>query len=138
MNVIASTGVCQRCGQPKLQVEGAIKCIMCEGPQQPSSGLVVTVADPGHDAMRRVLAEQNVFVPKADDSAKPLVSKPQVTSKAPSVQPERTIIAQNVTFESVIKQAIDLLQNLPMPKDIKQFKSVNRAVKTLESILEVK
>lgn len=137
MNYAIGSGVCGKCGQAKVHVEGNPTCLLCDSDNRNKSGLVVTVEDPGEEAMRHLLAEHNVFMPKAGEGSVPPVPA-KVISPVQKVVPQSTPVTQNVTFEHEIKRAIDLLQKLPMPKDIKQFKAINRAVKTLESILEVK
>jgi hypothetical protein len=138
MNYAPTLGVCEKCGQSKIQVEGNVKCVFCPDPDSKGSGLVVTTQDPGDEALNKILLKSGIAAPKPEDISKLEPVKPKVISKVQNVAPQSTNVTQNVTLESGVQRAIEILQSLTMPKDIKQFKAVNKAVKALEAILEVK
>lgn len=114
-------GDCAKCGKAKIDVHGEIRCLSCEAEQNPPSGLVVKVDDPGEEKMRQVLAASGVVIPKA---VKQLESVQQTIK-----------VAVPVSFEERIQQVCEILKTLPMPKDINQFKAINKAIKAVEKIL---
>jgi uncharacterized Zn finger protein (UPF0148 family) len=115
-------GSCKKCGKDKIDVDGEIRCLSCEATPNPPSGLVVKVDDPGEERMRQVLASSGVAIPKAVRSER-VVETIREVSKLP------------LTIEEQVNKVIQILNTLPMPKDIKQFKAINKAVKAVEKIL---
>lgn len=115
----SAAGVCQKHQMVKMFVgadESALEpiCVKCQAENRPKSGLVVTTGDPGEDFFK---------------------GGPAGPQKEPTVV--RTAVAVNsLTLEDVVVKAINDLNSLPMPKDIKQFKAVQKAIKTLESLVE--
>jgi hypothetical protein len=114
-------GNCVKCGKAKIDVHGEIRCLSCEAEHNPPSGLVVKIDDPGEEKMRQVLAASGVVLPK--------------TTKQPEVVTQNTKVAVPVSFEERIQQVCEILKTLPMPKDINQFKAINKAIKAVEKIL---
>lgn len=114
-------GDCAKCGKAKIDVHGEIRCLSCEAEHNPPSGLVVKIDDPGEEKMRQVLAASGVVLPK--------------TTKQLEVAQQTIKAAAPVSFEERIQQACEILKTLPMPKDINQFKAINKAIKAVEKIL---
>jgi hypothetical protein len=121
MEYTYALGTCEHCGSEKLQVEGEVKCIVCQSKDAPTSGLMVTKEDPGEEELNKLLAKCKVHVPPG--------GKPPIPPTAPPIKP----VAQE-SPDSGIAQAIAILKAVPMPKDIKQFKAINKAIKTLENL----
>lgn len=117
MSNYAGLGNCTKCGMEKIAVNEAIKCIRCDMPAKPLSGLVVNTEDPGEDKISHVLAASGVGIPK--------IPKKE--------QKEVAVVKRS--FEEEVKHIADQLRSLPIPRDIKQFKAVNRAIKSVEKIL---
>jgi len=118
-------GLCKKCGQDKIDVNGEIRCLVCEAEYNKPSGLVVKIDDPGEEKMNRVLAAAGVATPKVEGKAT-VPPKPPVSV---AVQPEPA------DFNGKIQAALNIMQSLPMPKDIKQFKNINKVISSLEKIL---
>lgn len=99
-------GICDRHG-PKLSVNGIPCCVKCVAEAeraQRAPGPVVTVEDPGHDAMERI-------VPDGKHAPRPgsVVSNGSVAQAAPSVAHQLGAICAAI-------------YGLPMPKSLKQYK----------------
>lgn len=116
-------GNCAKCGRAKIDVHGEIRCILCEAENNPPSGLVVTVNDPGEARMAQVLAASGIAIPKV--AKKDEVAKIAVPQTIPSTG----------SLESRVELAIGILKSLPMPKDLKQFKAINKAIQSVEKIV---
>lgn len=117
-------GTCRTCGEPLLSVGSGdsggtvMSCIKCEA-KKPSMKPGVNSVDPGEAEMRRVLGISGVSTPKVD-------SKPSTIK-----QETQKIEVKAVSLESII---VDL-ESLPMPKSMKQFKAINKAITTLKKVL---
>jgi len=114
-------GACTKCGKDKIDVHGEIRCIHCEAEHNPPSGLVVKIDDPGEERMRQILAASGVAIPKAVKQDQKMTVPSQTTGTG--------------SLESRIELSLEILKNLPMPKDMKQFKAINKAIKAVEKIL---
>lgn len=118
MSALTVQGRCSICGQPKLAVEGTNQCLQCDiGPSAPV-GPVSKYCDPGEDKLREVLAGRGVVVKKVD------------------ALPAAPVKFDALSLTDCIMQALSILGSAPMPKDIKQFKSIQKAIKTLEGLVE--
>lgn len=121
MSALTVQGRCSKCGQPKLAVEGTNQCLQCDiGPSAPV-GPVSKYCDPGEDKLREVLAGRGVVVKKTD------------VLHIPEITPGKF---EPLSLKDCITQALSILGSAPMPKDIKQFKSIQKAIKTLEGLVE--
>lgn len=120
-------GNCAKCGKAKIDVHGEIRCLSCEAEHNPPSGLVVKIDDPGEEKMRQVLAASGVVLPKT-------VKQPETVHQVVKeiVKIEKT---ECMTLEEKVRSICELLKTLPMPKDINQFKAINKAIKAVEKIL---
>ena len=132
MQYTPALGVCSKCGQSKIQVEGNVKCVLCDTEKSAGSGLTVKTQDPGAELIDKLLAKAGVVSIPGGKPPEPI--KPNFEAKQVVTAP-RTEAQFDVHFEQPIAEAVRLLKNAPMPKDIKQFKAINKAIKTLESIL---
>lgn len=115
-------GMCATHG-PKISINGVSQCLKCmslEAKANARPAGVVTVEDPGDEAMARINKlpprEQSDQVPVA----KPVVAAPKLSAGA------------SVPFDAYIDQAIEYLRKAPMPGDLKQFKAVQKAIQQLE------
>lgn len=123
-------GVCTRHNAALISMDGRPHCLRCGAEaarlERHPAG-VNTAADPGHEAMKALLKEHiKEIVPSPDETTLggPVVHKtlaPLVLTAAPD-------------FKSHVAVAIDHLRKAPMPKDLAQFKAVQRAIATLEKI----
>lgn len=127
MELTSALGTCAKCGMDKLQVDGIQKCVFCERENTQGSGLVVDIDDPGEDAIKQILSK--VGVAEVVGGKPPVPIKPDVKPII-NVSPKVQVVPQG----SGIEQALAILRSLPMPKDIKQFKSINKAIKILETL----
>lgn len=132
MQYSPALGTCQKCGQSKIQVEGNVKCLLCDV-EAGNSGLVVKVEDPGHDMMDKLLAKAGVTNIPGGKPPEAIRSISRVET-AKVVEVPRVEAKAIVVSGSGIDQALQILRALPMPKDIKQFKAINKAIKILEDL----
>lgn len=133
MEYTTALGRCQKCGQDKISVEGINKCLSCDSNNNVGSGLVVSVEDPGAEMIDKLLAKAGVAQVVGEKPPEPI--KPNLaprqrveTPKAVATNPQISSSQANIGY------AIDILKSLPMPKDIKQFKAINKAISILEKI----
>jgi hypothetical protein len=116
-------GNCAKCGKAKIDVHGEIRCIFCEAEKNVPSGLVVKIDDPGEAKMAQVLAASGIAIPKA----------PKLGVTRNDVMPQN--LQNNFSLEARVEQALGILKSLPMPKDLKQFKAINKAIQSVEKIV---
>lgn len=131
MEYTTALGACRKCGNDHIQVEGVTKCLVCDANNNGGSGLVVTKEDPGEAALTEILSRVGVAgIPGG---------KPPTPIK-PVLAVNRQVIAAKSEANSsliqigTIENALDILRRLPMPKDIKQFKAISKAIKILENL----
>jgi hypothetical protein len=134
MEYATAQGRCTKCGMDRLQVEGVTKCVVCDV-ESVSSGLIVDIEDPGEEEINRVLASAGVK--QLEGSKPPTPIKPEAirTVIASKVGTQKSTVPQ-VTCGATVIEALNILRGLPMPKDLKQFKQINKAIKILESLGE--
>lgn len=129
MNSIGSAaGYCQVHKMDKMFVglEDATEptCVRCVADATPKLGRIQTAQDPGESYF-------NKGVPPLPKGTVPDVTHgDKVTTAQYIPQPGFG------KLEDVVGVAVANLKSLPMPEDIKQFKAVQKAIKTLESLVE--
>lgn len=96
-------------------------CVKCVAAATPKLGRTQTVEDPGEDYFKGKGSDAKITVldPTHGGIVKQHVSQPELNR-----------------LEDVVGIAVAQLKRLPMPEDIKQFKAVQKAIKTLESLVE--
>lgn len=128
-------GNCQKCRRPRIMVNGETKCLICEPSASGPVGPTSTVQDPGEEKMRGMLAGKGVVVPPSKVEQKP---SPGVAALV-DVQDKLTVYNKPSTIndkEACVKGAISWLRAMPMPEDVKQFRNIQKIVKSLEDLLE--
>lgn len=95
-------------------------CVKCVSDATPKLGRTQTVEDPGEDFFRG----------KGSDAKITMLDTTHGGIKQYVPQPELN------RLEDVVGVAVAQLKRLPMPEDIKQFKAVQKAIKTLECLVE--
>ena len=112
-------GVCAKHG-PRLTVNGIPQCVKCiadaERAQRPPRP-VVTVEDPGHDAMAHIAPGGKPTTALVANSGQQPVSKVQIVPSG----------------LNAIRQAI---YNLPMPKSLKQYKRFQKIQQLIDQAVE--
>lgn len=138
MAYVSGTGECAKCHQPLLVAEttmddgtgtGARVCLTCVGKKQ-GEGNVNDAPVPTEEELNRVLAKAGVKIPfvRPEPQAQTItkiVAPPQST--VVNVQPGQP-------FGILIGEALKIMRALPMPKDVKQFKAVNKIIASLEAL----
>lgn len=99
-------------------------CIKCKAAAEPKLGRLQTAEDPGEAFFNKGIPKTTTLEPTHGDFAKAAV----VAQYVPQSEANR--------LEDVVGIAVAQLKRLPMPEDIKQFKAVQKAIKTLESLVE--
>lgn len=121
MNVTYPMGECQFHGQ-RTDVDGVPVCISCQeltAKARRGSGLVNTQADPGHEGMKNL----KLALPTVDAEAE---AAPRRRAEAPVVP----------TITSGVEALLSILSKMPMPTDIKQFKTLAKIREQLEKLLK--
>ena len=97
-------------------------CVRCKADATPKIGRTQTVEDPGEDFNGYVGGgKAKVQIVEANGVGKMAVAALRVGGS---------------TLESIVANAVLNLNALPMPKDIKQFKKIQKVIKTLQSLVE--
>lgn len=133
MNSIGSAaGYCQIHKMDKMFVglEDATEptCVRCVADATPKIGRTQTVQDPGEAYFHKGA--------KTDAKSTTLESEHGVGKAAVAAIAGHIPAVEVTRLEDVIGIAVAQLKRLPMPEDIKQFKAVQKAIKTLESLVE--
>ena len=117
--LVSQAGICVKHNVEKmfvgLDTQTEPTCVRCVADATPKLGRLQTVKDPGEHFFNK-----NAPVNAAQ------------TESITRVQPNTV----DLTVESIVSIAIQDLNRLPMPKDIKQFKAIQKVIKTLESLVE--
>ena len=98
-------------------------CIRCKADATPKLGRTQIVEDPGEN-----------FNGYTGGTAKVTILKTGEQAPVPTRRP--VVASAGLTLEEIVERAVSELGNLPMPKDIKQFKRVQKVIKTLQSLVE--
>ena len=105
--------VCEKCGSQKILENDVPKCIFCFGKQQVEPKRPpVMIEDPGEEKLAK-------FMPQATTGTKSAVSRHQVAPKA----------------MGTLQDALTIMQRLPMPKDVKEFRKIQKIIKLMEELV---
>lgn len=124
-NYVSAMQVCGKCGKPKIGVGSEQQCLKCDVPAGTST-LRVTAEDPGEEKINQMLMAAGVAVPKGAKIAQP--ATPQAKAQPVVIQP-------GMPFEDCVREALKIMQHVPMPKDVKQFKAVAKIVAAMEALI---
>ena len=124
----SQAGFCQKHQMDKMFVgnENATEptCIRCDADSRPKEGRTVVAEDPGEDFFRGKGTTAKITVVDATHGAKlPLVGSAVVKFGG-------------ATLEEIVANAVLNLNGLPMPKDIREFKKIQKVIKTLQTLVE--
>lgn len=102
-------------------------CVKCVADATPKMGRTQIVEDPGEEFFngKGTTAQISVFESKAG------LKEAERVPKAPTLDTR-----YNYTVADVVGIAVAQLRHLPMPEDIKEFKRVQKVIKTLQSLVE--
>lgn len=110
---------CEKCGSQKILENDVPTCIFCFGKQSVVSKTpVVLIDDPGEAALATLSSKMGVA--KFDKSANTSITK---------TDNKLTIATGNA------KDALAILTKLPMPKDVKEFRKIQKIIKLLEELV---
>ena len=134
---------CSKCGQDKVAINEAQKCLKCEA-EPGTSTLVVTCEDPGEEKMRQMLAASGVSIPKVKaevpvdrgigvPKAEPI--RPVQSARPVMYDPPQTAAVGVTQFEVSMRHALAIMKGLTMPKDIRQFKTISKIIVQMESLV---
>jgi len=99
-------------------------CIRCDADSRPKEGRTVIAEDPGEEFFHGKGTTAKITVVDATHGAKvPLIGSAVVKYGG-------------ATLEEIVANAVLNLSGLPMPKDIKEFKKVQKVINTLQSLVE--
>lgn len=123
----SAAGYCQIHQMDKMFVglEDATEptCVRCVADARPKTGRTVVAEDPGEDYFKGKGTNAKVTVLDPTHGG---IGKAAVTP----------IKFGGATLEEIVSNAVLNLNTLPMPKDIKEFKKVQKVIKTLQSLVE--
>lgn len=119
----SAAGFCQKHQMDKMFVglEDATEptCIKCTADSTPKLGRTQTVGDPGEEYFKGKGTTAKVTMLDTTHGAK--------------VPPVKFGVA---TLEEIVANAVLNLNGLPMPKDIREFKKIQKVIKTLQTLVE--
>lgn len=103
-------------------------CVRCVSDAEPKLGRTQTVEDPGEE----------YFTKNAKTDAKVTILEDAPVAKSVASGIGRAVIGvpAPASVEEVVEVAVAQLKKLPMPEDIKEFKRVQKVIKTLQSLVE--
>lgn len=101
-------------------------CVRCVADATPKMGRTQTVEDPG----------DGYFTKGEKTDAKITVVSTSNKTSAVKLETPKVILSERAPLADYVHQAIAILSQAPMPKDIKQFKSLQKALTILESLVE--
>lgn len=112
-------GYCRKCGTPLIKQMGeessmVLDCLICTAKRPCMKPSTVTVSDPGHEA---IMGTIGVPVSESDGNV--------------AVAP---VIRKAVKSTGTIQQAIEILEGLPMPGSMQEFKKLRKVIETLKSL----
>lgn len=105
-------------------------CVKCRAASEPKMGRTQIVDDPGESFNGYVGGKANIQILK---EGAPGVADVEAIARAAR---KSVAASAGLTLEEIVERAVSELGNLPMPKDIKQFKKVQKVIKTLQSLVE--
>lgn len=114
-------GFCQIHQMDKMFVNDEVRCIKCHAAGEKKIGRVQTVEDPGEAFFNK---DAKATTPTFTHGANSDLNGPVVP------------VVKGNSLESHISHAISWLTSAPMPKDLKQFKSLQKSITILQSLLE--
>ena len=122
MSIGSMAGYCQVHKIDKMFVglEDATEpiCVRCKADATPKLGRTQTVEDPGEEFNGYVGGKAKVTI-ISDPIAKKAVAK-----------------FGGATLEEIVANAVLNLHTLPMPKDVKEFRKIQKVIKTLQTLVE--
>ena len=119
---VSGQGRCGTCGAGMISTNGQDKCINCTKPKLPK-GYVKPPPVPNTPISEKDL--KKVMGDKVNPS--PYQSKKQEVKKQPIE------VYENKQYSA--KDALVIMQNLPMPKDEKEFKKIRKIINLLEKFI---
>lgn len=129
MSIGSMAGYCEKHKMDKMfvgtQESTEPTCIKCDAEARPKMGRTQIVEDPG----------EGYFQGKGGNANITLLENVPTVSSDRAIQIPRNL-GRVLTLEEVVAKAVEDLNSLPMPKDIKQFKAVQKAIKTLQALVE--
>lgn len=103
-------------------------CVRCVADAKPKMGRTQTVEDPGEQFFHGKGSTAKVtlleHVPTSATDTASLPAAPMLDTR------------YSYTMKDVVDIAVAQLRKLPMPEDIKEFKRVQKVIKTLQSLVE--
>lgn len=125
MSIGSAAGFCEKHNMDKMFVglEDATEatCVKCVADATPKLGRTQIVEDPGEE----------YFQGKGTNAKIMNVPANSIPQKSTIM-----VVGQQASFSEGVENALKILGSLPMPKDLKQFKAVQKAVKILEALKE--
>lgn len=124
----SAAGFCQKHQMDKMFVgsQDATEptCIKCDAEARPKLGRTQVVEDPGEEYFQGKGTSAKITTLDAPHGGKiPLVGSAVVKFGG-------------ATLEEIIANAVLNLNGLPMPKDIREFKKIQKVIKTLQTLVE--
>lgn len=99
-------------------------CVRCVADATPKLGRIQNVEDPGEEYFRHGKSDAKITVLEPTHGAESSLSGPIIP------------VIKGNSLESHITHAISWLTSAPLPKDVKQFKSLQKSITILQGLLE--
>lgn len=127
----SAAGYCEKHKMDKMFVglEDATEptCVKCVADSKPKLGRTQVVEDPGEEYFTGKNAASVAKITLLDNVP---------TSASDGAAGIAKIPVRPASLRVIVETAVAQLNNLPMPKDIKEFKRVQKVIKTLQSLVE--
>ncbi len=136
MKILSGMGFCKICKQELIDVNGVKCCLDCKGENNPSSGLVNAIKDPGHDVTQDLLRRNGIETADNKNSEQKSDTKsitPIIGANEVSVTVSLEELEAMDIKDLVFKRLNEALDELPCPR----MKDAKRIMKIQEK-LEVK
>lgn len=132
MELVSALGQCPTHRIDKMSVTNStgdteLICVKCRAAGEIKTGRTQIVEDPGES-----------FNGFSGGKGKVTLLDAQYDASAKAAVAGRPAVARfgGATLEEIVANAVLNLSGLPMPKDIKEFKKVQKVIKTLQSLVE--
>ncbi len=127
-------GLCPRHGTANITVDGHPACLHCDKEAAKAQAVPVGVndiEDPGEDAMKGLKTATAEDFGHSRGLLRPGERPPQAIRAA-----SPAVAVKGGTFEEQVGSAVATLRACPMPKNLKSYKAVAKAVALLEKLLQ--
>ena len=137
---VSGTGNCTKCGGLRVQMgDGVARCLLHEVPENPPSGKVVSVKDPGHSGMIDILQKsgvKGVLVrqdPVENVKAVPLAAT--ISSNSVALEIDLDLLEEGGFVHAIMTRVSEALDGMPF-STMREAKRVMKIQEKIEKFLK--